>query len=103
MKRIPLSQNLTFDALVASIQQANDELTKRAKKAVNVSLTVRNWLIGYYIAEFELGGADRADYGQQLLPKLSQELRLRGRLVYIRANFGVSGHFSMPTRRFGGR
>jgi hypothetical protein len=26
-------------------------------------LTLRNWLIGYYIAEYELQGSDRADYG----------------------------------------
>ena len=42
---------------------------------MNVSLTVRNWLIGYYIARYELNGADRAAYGEQLLPKLAARLK----------------------------
>ena len=29
-----------------------------------------NWLIGYYIVEFEQHGKDRAEYGTQLLKKL---------------------------------
>ncbi len=45
-----------------------------AAKAVNISLTLRNWLIGCYIAEYELRGADRAAYGQRLLPQLADEL-----------------------------
>ena len=32
--------------------------------------TMRNWLIGYYIVEFEQHGKDRAEYGTQLLKKL---------------------------------
>ncbi len=40
-------------------------------KAVNVSLTIRNWLIGYYIVAFELNGEDRAKYGDNLFNELS--------------------------------
>jgi predicted nuclease of restriction endonuclease-like (RecB) superfamily len=36
---------------------------------------MRNWLIGAYIAEYELSGAERASYGEKLLSELSQELR----------------------------
>lgn len=35
----------------------------RAYKAVNTALIQRNWLIGYRIAEEEVKGADRAEYG----------------------------------------
>ena len=52
----------------------HDELAARANRAVNVSLTVRNWLIGWHIAEYELHGADRAKYGEKLLGTLSVEL-----------------------------
>ena len=65
----------SFEALVTSIQTASEELSAQAAKAVNVSLTVRNWLIGYYIIEFEQHGSDRASYGDELLPKLSKELK----------------------------
>ena len=61
-------------ALVESIHQADRVLTAQAVKAVNVSLTLRNWFIGYYIAEFELRGADRAAYGEGLVPELAKAL-----------------------------
>jgi len=43
----------TFVQLVESIQNAHSGLTAQAGRAVNISLTLRNWLIGYYIAEYE--------------------------------------------------
>jgi len=64
----------TFVQLVESIQNAHSELTAQAGRAVNISLTLRNWLIGYYIAEYEMNGKDRADYGDRLLDRLAAEL-----------------------------
>lgn len=69
------SDALNFDGLVAAIRQADAALAEQASRAVNVSLTLRNWFIGYYIAEFELQGADRASYGDKLLAELSRALR----------------------------
>jgi hypothetical protein len=48
---------MTFDQLVASIRQAHDELAAQAGRAVNVSLTLRNWIIGCHIHEYEQGGS----------------------------------------------
>ena len=45
-----------------------------AYKSVNIALVERNWLIGYRIAEEELKGNDRADYGLEIIKKLSKEL-----------------------------
>ena len=66
---------MTFDSLVQSIRQVHDQFAAQAGRAVNISLTLRNWLIGLYIAEYELQGADRAKYGEKLLTMLSKELR----------------------------
>ena len=66
---------MTFASLVQSIRQVHDQLAAQAGRAVNISLTLRNWLIGLYIAEYELQGADRAKYGEKLLTMLSKELR----------------------------
>lgn len=63
-----------LECLARSIQTAHEELARQASKAVNVSLTVRNWLIGHYIAEFEMNGADRASYGDKLLDRLAERL-----------------------------
>jgi predicted nuclease of restriction endonuclease-like (RecB) superfamily len=49
-----------------------------AAHAVNINLTVRNWLIGYYIVEFEQKGEDRAKYGEQLLSNLEKTLDTKG-------------------------
>ena len=47
---------------------------KAAYNAVNATLVQRNWLIGYRIAEEELGGEERSEYGLQVIKKLSKEL-----------------------------
>ena len=62
---------MDFSDLVVSISQVHTELTKQAIKAVNRSLTLRNWLIGYYIHEFEQNGSDRALYGESLLETIA--------------------------------
>jgi predicted nuclease of restriction endonuclease-like (RecB) superfamily len=64
-----------FEKLVGSIRLVHEELAAQAGRAVNIGLTMRNWLIGAYIAEFELHGSDRASYGDSLLSDLSRELR----------------------------
>lgn len=64
----------TFTRLVESIQAAHCELAAQAGKAINISLTLRNWLIGYYIAEYELSGKDRAQYGDRLFSELAKAL-----------------------------
>lgn len=69
---------MKFEKLVISIQNAHDGLQRAAVKAVNRSLTVRNWLIGLYIVEFEQNGQDRAKYGERLLPELSASVKIRG-------------------------
>ena len=67
-----------FDALVSSILHIHQESQALAFKAVNASLTLRNWLIGWRIVEFEQEGRDRAVYGERLLPELSARLAAAG-------------------------
>jgi len=75
MKKSSTLTTETFTDLVDLIRQTHQELAAQANKAVNFSLTLRNWLIGLHIAEYEHAGQDRADYGMALLAKLSVELR----------------------------
>jgi hydrogenase/urease accessory protein HupE len=44
---------LDYAALVAAIAQAHDHAQGQAVQAVNVALTLRNWLIGYHLVELE--------------------------------------------------
>lgn len=41
---------------------------------MNMALVYRNWLIGYRIAEEELNGKDRAEFGAKIIKQLSEEL-----------------------------
>jgi hypothetical protein len=67
-------KDLTFAELVSSIRQAHDLFSAQASKAVNIGLTLRNWFIGMYITEYELHGADRAGYGENLFNELAAKL-----------------------------
>lgn len=69
---------MEFEKLVNSIQNTHEELQLSAIKAVNQSLTLRNWLIGLYIIEFEQKGKERAKYGEQLLPELAASIKIKG-------------------------
>jgi hypothetical protein len=64
-----------FDSLVKAIVQVHERLRDRAARAVDVSLTLRNWLFGFQIHEYELKGSDRATYGDRLLEKLADKLQ----------------------------
>ncbi len=63
-----------FESLVGAIADVHQRLQHQATRAVNTTLTLRNWLIGCYVEEYELGGRDRASYGEKLLTELSREL-----------------------------
>ena len=60
---VPEGVGRTFEDLLRSIRGIDAELAAQAGRAVNVSLTLRDWLIGCYIAEYELSGADGARHG----------------------------------------
>lgn len=64
---------MDFKQLITNIQQTHDYLQEKAVTAVNQSLTLRNWLFGFYIVEYEQNGKDRAKYGQQLLKTIAEK------------------------------
>jgi predicted nuclease of restriction endonuclease-like (RecB) superfamily len=69
---------MNFKILVKNIQHTHDKLQEQAIHSVNIHLTIRNWLIGFYIAEFEQQGADRAKYGQRLIDELALSINIKG-------------------------
>jgi len=77
-KTTPPAASGDFDSLVSSIVHLHQESQAFASKAINVSLTLRNWLIGQRIVEFEQLGKDRAAYGEKLLPTLAKRLSAAG-------------------------
>jgi hypothetical protein len=67
-----------FEKLIGLFEQTHGELQLQAGRAVNTALVVRNWLFGWYIVEFEKGGANRQElYGKKLVEELSIKLTKR--------------------------
>ena len=88
-----MDKQISFENLVASIKDISTKAGNFAKSAVNQLMTMRNWVIGYYIVEFEQNGKDRAKYGERLLSRIAKNINIKGldrptlnlcRLFYLR-------------------
>jgi hypothetical protein len=69
---------MQYKSLISSMDETHHTLQQSAVKAVNSHITLRNWLIGYYIVEFVDKEKDRLKYGTKLLKELSNSLKIRG-------------------------
>lgn len=67
-----------FSQLIDDLLQTHSILQSNAQKAVNFNLVLRNWLIGYYIIEYEQNGEDRAKYGEKLIDEIAKILKSHG-------------------------
>jgi predicted nuclease of restriction endonuclease-like (RecB) superfamily len=67
-----------LDGLVTAIARVHAALAEQANRAVNLTVTLRNWAIGAHIVRYEQDGADRAAYGERLLDQLSARLTTTG-------------------------
>jgi len=70
--------SIDLAGLLAAFRQTDAALAAQAAKAVNISLTLRNWCFGFYLAEFEQNGTDRAQYGARLVEEVSARLSQAG-------------------------
>jgi predicted nuclease of restriction endonuclease-like (RecB) superfamily len=68
----------SFDELTTTIIQTHNLTQTNAVKAINQMMTLRNWLIGFFIVEYEQSGSDRAKYGDRLLKRLEERVKTRG-------------------------
>ena len=89
----------SFNDLASIIQSTHDAAQSSAVRAINRMQTMRNWLIGYYIVEFEQHGKDRAEYGTQLLKKLEERVNRKGLNVTL---FQISRNFYSLYPQMGG-
>lgn len=64
--------------LVLAIGKANQFFRDQTQRQVNTSLTLRNWIIGFFIVEYEQNGRDRAEYGEKLIRTISERLKDAG-------------------------
>jgi len=73
MKVSKTKYNELLDNIGFTIEQAR----QNAFKTVNTELVKANWEIGRHIVEYEQHGQERAEYGSELLSRLSKDLKQR--------------------------
>lgn len=64
----------TIDLLISNIDTAHNSIQSEAIRSVSTGLTLRNWIIGFYIVEYQQNGQDRATYGDNLIDNLAKKL-----------------------------
>ena len=64
----------SFESLATTIKQTNSFFLDKVQRQVNTALTLRNWIIGYYIVEYEQSGKDRSEYGLGLFKAIAKRL-----------------------------
>ena len=62
------------DDLVGDVSSIIESSQNLAFRSVNVILVLRNWLLGKRIHDEEMKGADRAEYGKEIMKNLSESL-----------------------------
>jgi predicted nuclease of restriction endonuclease-like (RecB) superfamily len=66
-----------YEKLLTDIGLAIETARQNAIRAINTELVKANWEIGRHIVLFEQHGHERAEYGSDLLTRLSRDLRQR--------------------------
>lgn len=65
-----------YNRLIVQIGELLNTGRQKATQSVNTILVQTYWEIGRHIVEFEQGGIEKAEYGTQLLDKLSKDLTM---------------------------
>lgn len=61
-------------SFLSDVQTIIETSKNRAYAAINIAMLERNWLLGKRIAEEEINGKKRADYGVKIIAELSRQL-----------------------------
>jgi predicted nuclease of restriction endonuclease-like (RecB) superfamily len=85
-----------LDNIGATLQHAREN----AYKAINTELVKANWEIGKHIVEFEQAGKERAEYGAELLVKLSTDLKTKYGKGFSRSNLQLMRLFYIKYPKF---
>jgi len=68
---------MNFNNLIETIRDIHIQLHERAIRQVDLMHSIRNWLIGFHIVEYEQNGKDRAKYGEKLIKSICEELKIQ--------------------------
>lgn len=75
-----------YDVMLHGVVELLESARRSAARSVNAVMTATYWLIGQRIVEEEQQGAERADYGDELVSRLSADLSARFGRGFSRSN-----------------
>lgn len=58
---------MKYSKLIQEINHIHRKTHANVIRNINQQFSIRNWLIGKFIVEYEQNGTDRAKYGKQLI------------------------------------
>lgn len=67
----------SYDAILAEVVELLETARRTSARAVNAVMVSTYWQIGRRVVESEMRGKHRADYGEQLIDRLSADLTTR--------------------------
>ena len=89
------SLDVHYESVLGDISSVIDAARKSAARSANCIMTAAYWLIGRSILEFEQKGSERADYGEELLKRLSRDLTSRYGRGFAKSNLYQMRSFYM--------
>jgi predicted nuclease of restriction endonuclease-like (RecB) superfamily len=84
--RILTVRSRDYDTMLDRVVRLIDEARRASARSVNAIMSVTYWSIGRHIVEFELKGKKRAEYGEELLERVSVDLTSRFGRGFSRPN-----------------
>jgi hypothetical protein len=84
---------IPYQSLKTQIGELLKQGREQAGKVVNTILVQTYWHIGRQIVEFEQGGKEKAEYGSNLLDRLSSDLSLEFGKGFSRSNLSYMRKF----------
>lgn len=77
MENVPKIQNVEYEKLFESIGILLSEARSQIATNVNTTMVQTYWTVGKYIVEYQQNGKERAEYGEELLKRLSKDLTMK--------------------------
>ena len=89
-----------YGRLISSIGSLLEEARSSVYTAINQILVKTYWEIGRKIVEYEQKGKEKADYGSELLERLSSDLKLRYGKGFSKSNVYLMRVFYLNYQKF---
>ena len=73
-KKVPTKIEKDYDSILSDLSELLEQSRRLTARSVNAIMTATYWEIGRQIVEVKQKGEERAEYGKELLKKLSKDL-----------------------------